>query len=96
VPFMSVGSDGVYAEPAQRDLLPTGELNDFGVRFHTIPSFGRPGALGLGGRFEVGAFPRGVGGYILSSGAVTTNLRMCGTRSDWSRSSSTDGKALKK
>ncbi len=96
--FMWVGADVVYAGPSQSDVAPTGELNDFGLRFHTNASFGRPGTIGLGGRLEVGALPGGLGGYLLASGAVTTNLRVFGTRSGRSRSrpSSSGGKKPKK
>ncbi len=94
--FMWAGADVVYAGPAESDLAPTGDLNDFGLRFHANASFGRPQTVGLGGRIELGALPGGLGGYILASGAVTTNLRVFGTRSGRSRSRSRGGKKGKK
>lgn len=94
--FIWAGADAVYAGPSQSDLQPTGDLNDFGVRFHANASFGRPGQLGLGGRVEVGALPGGLGGYLLASGALTTNLRVFGTRSGRARTRSTGGKKAKK
>jgi hypothetical protein len=93
---MWVGADAVYAGPSKSDLAPTGELNDFGLRFHANASFGRPGTMGFGGRVEVGALPGGVGGYLLASGAVTMNLRVLGMRSGRSRSRSRGGKKAKK
>ncbi len=74
--FVWGGADLVYSAISDTDATPTGDLNDFGMRVHGNVSIGRPNTLGLGARVELGAFPGGLGGYVIGSLSLTTNLRL--------------------